>query len=94
MNILTKFAALSILALSTAVPVSAAEFTKGQVTKVDDKGKKVTIKHEALANLDMPAMTMVFAVPDEATMKKLSAGKPVEFVAERVKGKLTVTQVK
>lgn len=94
MKSMFKIAALSTLILTTAIPAFAAEYTKGQVTKVDEKAKKVTIKHEDLKNLDMPAMTMVFAVPDDATMKKLSAGKSIEFVAEKVKGKLTVTEVK
>ncbi|MBN9066965.1 MAG: copper-binding protein, partial [Rhizobiales bacterium] len=55
---------------------------------------KVTIRHEELKNLDMPAMTMVFAVPDKSTLGKLKQGEQIEFVAERVKGKLTVTEVK
>jgi Cu/Ag efflux protein CusF len=33
----------------------AEEFTKGVVNKVDAKAKKVTIKHEELKNLEMPA---------------------------------------
>lgn len=37
----------------------AAEFTKGEVKKIDLKQKKLTINHEALKSLDMPAMTMV-----------------------------------
>ena len=41
----------------------------------------------------MPAMTMVFRA-DEAMMSKMSEGQDIEFVADRVKGKLTVTQIK
>ena len=69
------------------------EYTKGTVTKVDAKGGKVTIDHGPLLNLDMPAMKMVFRA-DEAMIAKLSAGQEIEFVAEPVKGKLTVTQLK
>ncbi|WP_279480348.1 copper-binding protein [Aureimonas sp. SK2] len=89
-----KLALAALLACATAVPAFAAEYAKGEVTKVDEKAKKVTIKHGELKDLEMPAMTMVFAVPDEATLKKLSVGKSVEFVAEKVRGKLTVTDVK
>ena len=64
------------------------------VLHVDEKASKVTIRHEELKNLDMPAMTMVFAVPDKSTLGKLKQGEQIEFVAERVKGKLTVTEVK
>ncbi len=86
--------ALVAASLALAAPALATEFTKGEVTKVDEKQKKVTIKHEALTNLDMPAMTMVFSVADEAMMKKAAVGKKIEFVADRVKGKLTVVEIK
>jgi Cu/Ag efflux protein CusF len=82
------------LSLGSAAAVLAAEYTKGVVKKVDEKTGKVTIRHEALKNLDMPPMTMVFAVPDKSILGKLKQGEPIEFVAERVKGKLTVTEVK
>lgn len=69
------------------------EYTKGTITKVDAKGGKVTIDHGPLLNLDMPAMKMVFRA-DEAMISKLSEEQNIEFVAEPVKGKLTVTQLK
>jgi Cu/Ag efflux protein CusF len=83
-----------MLFLGTALGAFAQEFTKGVVNKVDAKAKKVTIKHEDLKNLDMPGMTMVFRVDDSAVLDKLKEGSNVEFVAERVNGKLVVTQVK
>ncbi|TIW41938.1 MAG: copper-binding protein, partial [Mesorhizobium sp.] len=51
--------ALSTLALMLAIGGSALaqEYVKGEVIKVDAKQKKLTIKHEPLTNLDMPAMT-------------------------------------
>lgn len=91
----TLFAALA-LAVSTTftLPALAAEFTKGTVKKIDVKAKKVTIDHEDLKNLDMPAMTMVFRVGDDALLAKLKEGASIEFVADRVNGKLTVTEIK
>lgn len=94
MKIALKIALASLLSISAAVGAFAEEFTKGVVNKVDAKGQKVIIKHEDLKNLDMPAMTMVFRVKDAALLEKLKQGKSIEFVAERVDGKLTVTQVK
>ncbi|WP_104668433.1 copper-binding protein [Ensifer adhaerens] len=94
MKTLIKLTLASVLALGTACGALAAEFTKGTVKKVDAKAKKVTLIHEELKNLDMPAMTMVFRVKDDAVMEKLKEGASVEFVAERVDGKLTVTEVK
>lgn len=69
------------------------EYTQGKIKKVDAKGGKVTIVHGPLLNLDMPAMTMVFRA-DEAMIARMSEGQDIEFVAEPVKGKLTVTQLK
>ncbi|WP_324753914.1 copper-binding protein [Roseovarius sp. Pro17] len=69
------------------------EYTTGKIKKIDAKAGKVTIIHGPLVNLDMPAMTMVFRA-DEATIANMSEGQDIEFVADRVKGKLTVTQMK
>lgn len=94
MRTLIKLALASALTLGTAYGAFAAEFTKGTVKKLDVKAKKVTLIHEELKDLEMPAMTMVFRVQDDTLMDKLKEGASVEFVAERVNGKLTVTQVK
>jgi len=90
---------LKILAIATAVfgfsvSANAADYTKGEITKVDAAQKKVTIKHEELKNLDMPPMTMVFAIANDELMKKAKVGAQIEFVAERVNGRITVTDIK
>ncbi|MBA1349380.1 copper-binding protein [Rhizobium indicum] len=89
-----KISVAVLLSASAAFGAFAQEFTKGVVNKVDAKANKVTIKHEELKNLDMPAMTMVFRVEDPALLERLKEGSKIEFVAERVNGKLTVTEVK
>ena len=89
-----KIAALALLSISLTSPSAAAEFTKGTVQKVDTKAKKLTIKHEELVNLDLPAMTMVFVVADPAMLEKAKEGQTVQFVAERIRGKLTVVEMK
>lgn len=67
--------------------------TDGTVTKVDTQWNKVTIDHGPLENLDMPAMKMVFVVADPAMLEGLSEGTKVRFVADRMNGKLTVTEI-
>ncbi|OAP34392.1 hypothetical protein AU381_23915 [Sinorhizobium glycinis] len=94
MKTLIKMTLAAAFALGTAYGALAAEFTKGSVKKVDAKAKKVTLIHEELKSLEMPAMTMVFRVQDDAILEKLKEGANIEFVAERVNGKLTVTEVK
>lgn len=69
------------------------EYSTGKIKKIDAKAGKVTIIHGPLAKLDMPAMTMVFRA-DEEMIAKMSEGQDIEFVADRVKGKLTVTEMK
>ncbi|RDL48351.1 hypothetical protein BLJAPNOD_04626 [Ensifer sp. M14] len=81
-------------ALAMAASAQATEFTKGTIKKLDTSAKKVTIAHEDLKNLDMPAMTMVFRVKDDAILAKLKEGAAIEFIADRVDGKLTVTEIK
>ena len=80
--------------LLAAAPALATEYTKAVVKKVDLKGKKVTLIHEEMKNLEMPAMTMVFRTADDAMLEKLSEGQNIEFVAERINGKITITELK
>lgn len=94
MKTIVKIALAVALSLASTAGVFAQEFTNGTVKKLDEKAKKVTLIHEELKNLEMPAMTMVFQVADDAVLKKLKVGAKVQFVAERVNGKLTVTQIK
>lgn len=75
------------------MPGMAAGMSQGVIRKVDKSGKKITIKHGPLLNLDMPAMTMVFKVTDPAMLDQMKAGEKVNFVADRVNGVLTITKV-
>jgi Cu/Ag efflux protein CusF len=90
-----------LLSLSAALLMSAGAaladgdhpMSKGTVTKIDTKWNKVTIDHGPLENLAMPAMKMVFEVADPALLEALSEGEEITFLADRVKGKLTVTEL-
>ena len=82
---------------AAAAPASsagaAATMSDGEVKKVDKAAGKVTIKHGPLANLDMPAMTMVFRVKEPAMLEQLKAGEAIRFKAEKLDGNYTVTEV-
>ena len=82
------------ITVADAGDVAAATYTKGVVKKVNAKSGKVTIIHEELKDLGMPAMTMVFRVSEDEMLEKIKAGDNIEFVAERLKGKLVVTNLK
>ena len=72
---------------------SAGDMTEGEIRKVDKDTKKITIKHGEIKNLDMPGMTMVFAVKDKALLDKLQAGDKVKFRAEKAGGAIVVTEI-
>lgn len=72
---------------------TAAELVDGQVRKIDRENRKITLKHGPLTNLDMPGMTMVFQVADEAMLDKVQPGDKVRFMAEKVDGRFTVTRM-
>lgn len=65
----------------------------GQVRKIDKEAGKLTIKHGPLANLGMPAMTMVFRTSDPAMLDQVKVGDAIRFRAEKVDGYLTVTRI-
>ncbi|KTA80817.1 copper-binding protein [Aeromonas salmonicida] len=67
--------------------------TKGIISRIDEANGKIGIKHEAIDNLKMPPMTMVFLLADPALTKGLKVGDTVRFHAENPAGKLTVTQL-
>jgi len=72
---------------------AASELAEGEVRKVDKDSKKVTIKHGPLKSLDMPGMTMVFGVKDDAMLDKVETGAKVRFQAEKIDGKIVVTRI-
>ncbi len=67
--------------------------TKGVITRIDAASGKVGIKHEAIDNLKMPPMTMVFVAADPAQLKGLKVVDAIHFRAESQSGKLTVTAI-
>jgi Cu(I)/Ag(I) efflux system protein CusF len=72
---------------------AAAPQSDGEVRKVDKDQGKVTLRHGPLANLDMPAMTMVFKAVDPKLLDGLKEGDKVKFTAEKVNGAFTVTAI-
>ena len=71
----------------------ANALTDGEVRKVDKDSGKITIRHGAISNLDMPPMTMVFQVKDLSLLDDVKAGDRIRFAAEKLGGAYTVTLV-
>lgn len=83
----------ALLLGSAALADTHPEMSTGTVTAIDTKWNRVTLDHGPLVNLDMPAMTMVFQLADPAMLEGLNEGSEIRFVADRVAGKLTVTEI-
>ena len=77
----------------TSMATADADMTNAEVRKVDKDGKKITLKHEAIKNLDMPGMTMVFQVKDAALLEKTQAGDKIEFKVINEGGAYVVTDI-
>jgi Cu/Ag efflux protein CusF len=80
-------------ATAAASTDAASELTEAEVRKVDKENRKITLKHGAIKNLDMPPMTMVFQIADAAMLDKFQPGDKVRFRATSDAGKLTVTSI-
>ena len=81
------------LSTSTTTSSTTADMSDGEVRKVDKENKKITLKHGAIKNLDMPGMTMVFGVKDAALLDKVKAGDKVKFKAEQTGTAIVVTDI-
>lgn len=94
-----RFISLFLLLVSLALGPQAALAQQsgpvsGQVIKVDQSAKKITIKHGPIPKLDMAeGMTMVYAVPDPKLLAAVKAGDKVKFEIEQVRGQYTLTKI-
>jgi len=55
----------------------------GVVKKIDLANQEITLKHEAIPNLNMPGMTMPFAVADAQLLQGIQVGDQVRFAADQ-----------
>ena len=76
-----------------AAPAQPLPLVKGRIDDLDTGEGKVTIEHDAIPNLNMDGMTMVFRASDPAMLKGVKKGDRVQFTADRVNGQLTVTKI-
>lgn len=84
--------ALALAGLLTA-GMAQAQSTEGEVRKIDRAQSKLTLRHGAIKNLDMPPMTMSFRVADPKLLDGLAEGSKVRFDVEKINGQYTVTRL-
>ena len=89
----TGHATASSAASAATTTATDAVMTAGKITRVDARNGKLSIRHEEIKNLDMPAMTMVFGLKDSALAAQFKPGDKVLFHAEDHNGALTITRI-
>jgi len=89
------------IALFTSIISSPAAFasgdhlmTEGVIKKIDTTTGKISIKHGPIVNLDMPPMSMVFAVQNAAMLEGLAKGDSVKFYVVEKDGKMIIEELK
>ena len=73
-----------------AKAATESPLSEGTVKKIDKAAGKVTIAHGPLANLNMPAMTMVFRVKDAIWLNQMQPESKIRFLADSINGSLTI----
>jgi Cu(I)/Ag(I) efflux system protein CusF len=73
--------------------LASADLTPGEIRKIDKDAQKITIKHGAIKNLDMPPMTMVFLVEDGALLDKAMVGDKVQFKVIKKGSAFVITEI-
>ncbi|MGY6269068.1 copper-binding protein [Achromobacter denitrificans] len=89
---LAMAAAVAVVAAAAPLAFAQQAQASGEVRRVDPAAGKVTIKHDAIKELDLPAMTLVYEA-DPALLAKIKAGDKVRFTATRKDGKYVVTAI-
>jgi Cu(I)/Ag(I) efflux system periplasmic protein CusF len=67
--------------------------TDGEVQRIDPRAQEITIKHGPIPHLNMPAMTMPFAVKDPMMLRQVKAGDKVKFTAENIDNQAVITNI-
>ena len=78
-----------LLAQAKAAAPNVA-WSEGVVKSVNRQQGEITIAHGPLVNLGMGKMTMTFRLKTPALIEGIKEGSRIRFVAEDVKGELTV----
>jgi Cu/Ag efflux protein CusF len=65
----------------------------GEVRRIDTENRKLTIRHEAIPEFEMAAMTMIFGVADTIALDQLKVGDTIRFSLKKSEGKWRVVRI-
>ena len=72
---------------------ASAALTTGVVESVDDAAGIVTLRHDEIVNMRMPAMTMTFGVADKSILERVRPGEKVRFRVEMLRNVPTIVRI-
>lgn len=91
------FLALTVpwcMASNAQINVSDAELVQAEIRQINENKQSVTLKHEEIKSIDMPAMTMRFFVKDKAMLEGFTVGDQVLFSVNVVDQNLIIQTLK
>ena len=79
-----------------SMPASATKTGRGTgvITEIDPKAATLTLKHQPIAALGWPAMTMSFKAAPPSLLKGLKVGQKIGFDANQGSGLPEVTAIR
>jgi Cu/Ag efflux protein CusF len=77
----------------TPAAKASSEMYEGQVRRVNQETRRVTLAHGPLKAFDMPPMTMAFPVKDASQLASLKEGDKVRFALEKSGEDLVITRI-
>ena len=84
---------LAVVLAPLIVSAQTDDYVNGLVTKIEEAGGRIVIKHGTIKKFDMAGMTMAFRANDPAMLKEVKPGDKVRFVRDRINGQFTVTTI-
>jgi len=103
-SVMTTFIATATFAQQAGVPNDAPStrtaasdapvWVDAEVRRIDTDGRKLTLRHGDIPNLDMPGMTMIFRVKEGVPLDTIKVGDKVRFTAVSENGLFFLTQLR
>lgn len=85
-------AALAVASFYSVPAVAQQATATGEVRRIDAQAGKIAIKHGAIAELGLGAMTLVYQI-DPALLGNVQPGDKVKFTARREAGQYVVVAI-
>ena len=85
-------AAMALTSFYSVSAIAQEASASGEVRRVNAEAGKITIKHGAISDLDLPAMTLVYRI-DAALLADIKPGDKVKFTAKRENNLYVITKI-